>query len=279
MKLINNLIVILFISFNFTSCFSESIKMNKVFTTEAEFESFILESLNKQYGIEFETTAYLGGHEPRYYFKKDYSGFTGNVKPKQSDPRLPHGYYTVCNSSKTFETQAHVYMFENQLRTDVEKILTENNIEYDVIDFRGMDRDINKWSQNSTYGQYKASRDFETWIYIKLPKQATMGLENNRKYYAQIILPIVKKIYSALEPEYNVTLQFYLDEYARDVIIGSAGMEKNVHQVLKNPDITWLDLSKFNNYLDWTEEDIEAEIASIHEDNFITAWKKANGIK
>ena len=89
------------------SCGGEKIKMNKVFTTEAEFESFILGSLEKQYGIEFETTAYLNGKDPLFYFKKDYSGFTGNVKPKcctTEREKLLHGYYTVCNSARTFDT-------------------------------------------------------------------------------------------------------------------------------------------------------------------------------
>jgi len=49
--------------------------------------------------------------------------------------------------------------------------------------------------------------------------------------------------------------------------------------VEKNPVLVCLDLSKFNNYLDWTEKDIESEIASIHEEPFITAWKKANSME
>ena len=278
MKSINNLIVFLFTVFSFTSCFGGGrIKMNKVFTNKEEFEQYVLDNLNQQYGIEFETTAYLGGHEPRYHFKKDYSGFTGNVKPKESDPRLPHGYYTVCNSLGTFKTQSHVFIFEKQLRADVEKILSEKDIKFDIIEFRGMDRDVNKWSKDSTYEEYKASKDFETWIYIKLPPQKSFDYDYNRKYYAPIILPMVKKLYSALEPEYNPTLLFYVDNYHHEFY---DTFEKKLYvKDQKNAKLVWLDLSKFNNYLDWTEHDIESEIASISENNFITAWKKANGME
>lgn len=279
MKMIKTLITVMLILIYFTSCFSKGIKMNNVFTDKNEFEHYILDNLNKQYGIEFELTAYLGGHGPRYSLSEDYSGFTGNVKPKQSDSRLPHGYYTVCNSSGTFKTQAHVYMFEKQLRSDVEKILCENNIEYDIIEFRGMDRNINKWSKDSSYGEYKVSKDYETWIYIKLPpqKRHDCDYDYNRKYYAPIILPQVKKIYSILEPEYNVTLIFYLDEY-NDKFYSEYEKKLYVHDQ-KNATVVWLDLSKFNNYLDWTEYDIEAEVGALSEATFITAWKKANGIE
>ena len=47
---------------------------------------------------------------------------------------------------------------------------------------------------------------------------------------------------------------------------------------MENPDVVWIDLSKFNNYLDWTEQDIEDEVNIVNEDFFITAWKKANGM-
>lgn len=170
-------------------------------------------------------------------------------------------------------------MFEKQLRSDVEKILCENNIEYDIIEFRGMDRNINKWSKDSSYGEYKVSKDYETWIYIKLPpqKRHDCDYDYNRKYYAPIILPQVKKLYSILEPEYNVTLIFYLDEY-NDKFYSEYEKKLYVHD-LKNATIVWLDLSKFNNYLDWTEYDIEAEVGALSEATFITAWKKANGIE
>ena len=56
------------------------------------------------------------------------------------------------------------------------------------------------------------SRDFETWIYIRLPPQKSPAPAYNKKYYAPLILPQVKKLYSALEPEYNATLIFYIEK-------------------------------------------------------------------
>lgn len=142
-----------------------------------------------------------------------------------------------------------------------------------------MGRDVNKWSKDSTYEDYRASRDYETWVYIKVPPQMSSDYDENAKYYAPIILPMVKKLCSALEPAYNATLLFYTDKYERDVIIGSEGVSKEVHEVLENPVPVWLDLSKFKNYLDWTEKDIEEEVNITDGDLFITLWKKANGVE
>lgn len=140
-----------------------------------------------------------------------------------------------------------------------------------------MDRDMNKWSSKDSYDNYKTTKDFETWIYIKLPPQKIFDYDENRKYYAPIILPIVKKIYSALEPEYNVTLIFYLDEFHSEYY---SKFEKKLYvNDIKNPDVVLLDLSKFNNYLDWTEKDIEEEVSITSELYFITAWKKVNGLE
>lgn len=275
MRIINKLILI-FTIFNFTSCFGEGIKMNRVFINEKEFKQYILDNLNKQYGIEFETTTYLNDKTPLFTLKKDYSGFTGNVKPKccnTEQEKLLHSYYTVCNSIRTFDTQAHVYMFEEQLRNDVNKILKNNGIQYDILEFRGMSRSINKWSKDSLYENYKTSKDFETWIYIRIDRDIS---END---YSKLILPMVKKIYTLLEPMYNVTLTFYIDEYVQDVIVGGGGSSQQIREVLKNPDVVWLDLSKFKNYLEWTKEDIESEINIVDENLFITKWKKANGIE
>lgn len=248
--------------------------MNKVFTNKEEFEQYILDNLEKQYGIEFETTTYLNDNVPLFYFKSNYSGFTGNVKPKcctTEQEKLLHGYYTVCNSARTFDTQAHVYMFENQLRTDVEKILSENDIKYDIIQFRGMDRDINKWSSRSSYSYYKTSMDYETWIYIKVNERKT------KNEYAKEILPVLKKIYLILEPDYNPTVVFYTDKYV--VEFYDEFNKTDYREEYKNIDLVFLDLGKFKNISEWTEKDIEQEIAHIDENLFITKWKKANGLE
>ena len=70
-----------------------------------------------------------------------------------------------------------------------------------------------------------------------------------------------------------------IEKYERNITVGSAGVVKNVHEIMENPHVSWLDLSKFKNYLDWTKEDIEQEVNIMDEDYFITAWKKANGIE
>ncbi len=257
--------------------------MKRVYNTKEELQKDIVNAVSEQYGMQFEIGKGLDGSKATMALGWDY-GFYGDLRPAD----IPESYknnnlytdYTVADSVY-FETQAHVRMFEKQLKADVEKILDDIGMKYDILEFRGMSRDINKWSKNSTYEDYKKTNDFETWIYIKLPKQEEMGLENNRKYYAPIILPMVKKLYLALEPEYNPTLLFYLDEYDKGMIHTN---ENNndwntlVHKVEKNPMAVLLDLSKFNNYLDWTEKDIEEEFSITSELYFITAWKKANGL-
>ena len=88
---------------------------------------------------------------------------------------------------------------------------------------------------------------------------------------------MVKKLYSALEPEYNVTLLFYLDEFHSEYY---SKFEKKLYvDDIKNPVAVFLDLSKFNNYLDWTDDDIRREVLIPHEAPFITAWKKVNGVE
>ena len=66
-------------------------------------------------------------------------------------------------------------------------------------------------------------------------------------------------------------LSSILKKYERDITVGSAGVVKNVHEIMENPHVVRLDLSKFKNYLDWTEEDIEQEVNIMDEDYFITA--------
>ncbi len=139
--------------------------MIKVYKNRPEFEKFILQSLKEQYGIEFVTEDYVNGDEPLFHFEKGYSGFTGNVRPISSssgNENVLHRYYTVCNSAGDFATHAHVSMFEKQLRADVEKILKENDIKYSFLEFRGMSRNLNKWSYKDSYEDYKKSNDYES---------------------------------------------------------------------------------------------------------------------
>lgn len=260
MKVIKNLISSVLIMTCFTGCFGE-VKRIKVYKNRAEFEQFILQSLEEQYGIEFVTEDYVNGDEPLFYFEKGYSGFTGNVRPVSSssgNENVLHRYYTVCNSAGDFATHAHVSMFEKQLRADVEKILKENDIKYSFLEFRGMSRNLNKWSYKDSYEDYKKSNDYESWIYIKLPQQTTTNLATNKKNYAKLILPIMKKLYTLLEPEYNPTIVFYVDDF---IIEYYDDFKKVNHRYeKKNCELVLLDLSKFKNYLDWTEHDIEIEI-------------------
>lgn len=263
----------------------EKVYLKKMYTNETELQQDIVDLVSKRYGMQFEISPALNGNSATIGIseaKKEY-GFYGYLRPAD----LAENYkeynlctdYTVCNETGTFKTQAHVRMFEKQLKAEVDKVFEEIGMKYDIIEFRGMDRDVNKWSKKSSYESYKASKDYETWIYIKLPPEQTKNYDEIGKFYAPMVLPMVKELYSALEPTYNVTLTFYIDEYARDVIVGGGGSSKQIREVLKNPDVVWLDLSKFNNYLDWTEEDIESEVNITNDDYFITSWKKANGLE
>lgn len=260
MKQIKKIIAILTIILNFTGCFGR-IKMIKVYKNRAEFEQFILQSLKEQYGIEFVTEDYVNGDEPLFHFEKGYSGFTGNVRPVSSssgNENVLHRYYTVCNSAGDFATHAHVSMFEKQLRADVEKILKENDIKYAFLEFQGMSRNLSKWSSADSYEDYKKSKDYESWIYIKLDRAKSRDPDMTPKEYAKIILPIVKKLYTLLEPEYNPTVVFYVDEYKTEWY--DEYEKKVLKYEEKNCQLVLLDLSKFKNYLDWTEHDIEIEI-------------------
>ena len=162
-------------------------------------------------------------------------------------------------------------MFEEQLRSDVDKILSENGIKYDILEFRGMSRDINKWSSKDSYEYYRMTKDYETWIYIRVNERTT------KNEYAKEILPPLKKIYSALEPDYNPTVVFYADKYV--VEFYDEFNKTDYREEYKNIDLVFLDLGKFKNISEWTEKDIEQEIAHIDENLFITKWKKANGIE
>lgn len=264
---------------NFAGCFGGR-KLKREYNTKEDLQQDIVNAVSEQYGMQFEITPALSGSNATMALGWDY-GFYGYLRPAD----IPESYknynlytdYTVCNETGTFKTQAHVRMFEKQLKADVDRIFADIGMNYDILEFRGMDRNINKWSKNSTYEDYKKTNDFETWIYIKLPPQKTFDHESNRKYYAPIVLPMVKKLYSALEPEYNVTLIFYLDEFHSEYY---SKFEKKLYvDDIKNPDVVLLDLSKFNNYLEWTEKDIEEEVSITSELYFITAWKKANGLE
>lgn len=274
MKQIKKITAIILILFNFTGCINRGVKLEKTYNSQKELLQDIETTVNKQYGLNFEICNGLDNCESRIKEGNDY-GFYGYLRPVElSDKYKQYNIYTdytVCNYTGTFKTQAHVRMFEEQLKADVDKILDSIGVKYDIIEFRGMDRDINKWSKKSTYEEYKSSKDYETWIYIKLEKAL------NEKDYPKHILPIVKKIYTTLEPDYNPTLLFYLDDYHSEYY---DKFEKKLYvEDIKNPVAIFLDLSKYSNYLEWTENDIEMEINISHEEWFITAWKKANGIE
>lgn len=261
------------------SCCGEKVRLKKSYTSAEELQKDIVSAVSEQYGMQFEITPALDGSKPTIALGWEF-GFYGDLRPADiSESYKNNNLYTDYTVADTvyFETQAHVRMFEKQLKADVDKIFDEIGMKYDILEFRGMSRNVSKWSKDSTYEEYKKTNDFETWIYIKLPPQKSFDHESNRKYYAPIVLPMVKKLYSALEPEYNMTLIFYLDEFHSEYY---SKFEKKLYvNDIKNPDVVLLDLSKFNNYLDWTEKDIEEEFSITSELYFITAWKKANGLE
>ncbi len=90
-------------------------------------------------------------------------------------------------------------------------------------------------------------------------------------------LPLLKKIYSALEPDYNPTVIFYVDKYVIEFY--DEVTKTDYRKECKNIDLVFLDLGKFKNISEWKEKDIEQEIAHIDENLFITKWKKANGLE
>ena len=248
MKLIKNLILGLLIFFNFTGCFGGGVKLKSTYNDKNELKNDILNALHTQYGIEFEVQKPQNGQVDSTFIKGKEYGFIDYLVPKEYidlKEQWLYIYRTVCDNIGTFDTQAHVYMFEKQLRTDVDEILTNIGIKYDILNFRGMDRDIHKWSTRDSYDYYKTTKDYETWIFIKLDKST------DEKDYPKVILPMLKKIYSALEPAYNPTVLFYVDEYERTVYTGNTG--KPVRQILKNCILIWIDLSKYKNIMEWTE--------------------------
>lgn len=253
--LINTMVIIL----TFTSCFGGKMKF---YRNEENLAKDMLSMMKDQYGIDFEIGSWRDGDNDFCYIKGNEFEFSGIVQPvnisDNDKKRHFFNYYTVYNSAGDFLTHAHVSMFEKPLREDVEKILKDNDIKCSFLDFRGMNRNLSKWSKDSTYEEYKASMDYESWIYIKLPQAKSKDPETCPKEYAKVILPIMKKVYTLLEPEYNPTVVFYVDEYKTE------WYDPYEEQVLKfeekNCELVLLDLSKFNNYLDWTERDIELEI-------------------
>ena len=265
---------------NFAGCFGGGRKLKREYNTKEELQQDIVNAVSEQYGMQFEIGKGLDGSKATMALGWDY-GFYGNLRPVDYSEEYKkynlYTDYTVCNETGTFKTQAHVRMFEKQLKADVDRIFEEIGMKYDILEFRGMSRNVSKWSKDSSYEEYKRTNDFETWIYIKLPPQKTFDHESNRKYYAPIVLPMVKKLYSALEPEYNVTLIFYLDEFHSEYY---SKFEKKLYvDDIKNPVAVCLDLGRYNNYLDWTEEDFRREVHITSEEPFITAWKKANGLE
>ena len=262
------------------SCFGEKvekIKMKKSYDNEIELQADIIKVINNQYGMEFEIGNGLDGGEPGISIEKNKPQFYGYLRPagiNDIEKELNiYCYFTSFNNRNNiinFCTQAHVYMFESQLREDVSKIMKETGVKYDILDFRGMDRDVYKWSKNSSYKVYKDTKDYETWIYIKIDK------EIEEKDYPAYILPKLKKIYTALEPSYNPVVLFYVDHYHNEFY---DPYEKRNHITdYDNCAVIWLYLSKYNNINEWTEHDIEIELNMTGEDLYITNWKKAHGI-
>lgn len=222
--------------------------MKGTYNDKNELKNDILNALHTQYGIEFEVQKPQNGQVDSTFIKGKKYGFIDYLVPKEYidlKEQWLYIYRTVCDNIGTFDTQAHVYMFEKQLRTDVDEILTNIGIKYDILNFRGMDRDIHKWSTRDSYDYYKTTKDYETWIFIKLDKST------DEKDYPKVIFPMLKKIYSALEPAYNPTVLFYVDEYERTVYTGNT--DKPMRQVLKNCILIWIDLSKYKNIMEWTE--------------------------
>ena len=168
---------------NFAGCFGGGRRLKREYNTKEELQQDIVNAVSEQYGMQFEIGKGLDGSKATMALGWDY-GFYGNLRPVDYSEEYKkynlYTDYTVCNETGTFKTQAHVRMFEKQLKADVDRIFADIGMKYDILEFRGMDRNINKWSKNSTYEEYKKTNDFETWIYIKLPKQEKIGIENNR---------------------------------------------------------------------------------------------------
>ena len=82
----------------------------------------------EQYGMQFEIWKPLSGNEPSIGVGKDY-GFYGYLRPADYCEQYKKYNictdYTVCNETGTFKTQAHVRMFEKQLKANVEIILPQ----------------------------------------------------------------------------------------------------------------------------------------------------------
>ena len=245
---------------NFTSCFGGKMKF---YRNEEVLAKDMLAKMKNQYGIDFEIGTWRDGDNDFYYIKGADFEFSGIVQPASISERDKKShlfdYYTVYNSTGDFKTHAHVGMFEKQLRADVCTILNGNGIKYSFLEFRGMNRNVSKWSKDSTYEDYKASKDYESWIYIKLPQAKSKDPEECQNEFAKAILPIMKKMYTLLEPEYNPTVVFYVDEYKTEWY--DPYEEQDMKFEEKNCHLISLDLSKFDNYLDWTERDIVLELS------------------
>lgn len=180
MKLIKNLILGLLIFFNFTGCFGGGVKLKSTYNDKNELKNDILNALHTQYGIEFEVQKPQNGQVDSTFIKGKEYGFIDYLVPKEYidlKEQWLYIYRTVCDNIGTFDTQAHVYMFEKQLRIDVDEILTNIGIKYDILNFRGMDKDIHKWSTIPT-------------TITKQPKTMKLGfLSNWTKVQMKKIIP------------------------------------------------------------------------------------------
>jgi len=245
--------------------------MDGVFKNAEEGKKVIGDKLKAQFGIEFE---FVGDKvDNNFGYENCISSYFGYIKPKNIPEELKKydrmfEYWNSYTSIETMKTQAHVAMFDAQLRKEVSKILDDNKIKYDFLEFRGMDRRLDKWSPKDTYETYKNTHDYETWVYIKIDKSV------KQEDMPKVILPMVKKLYELLEPTFNPTIFIYAEEYTKKVY--DDDLDKFMPVIKKNADLVWLDFSKYKDGVDyWTEDDISQEINSPNEYKIITAWEEA----
>lgn len=121
----------------------EKVYLKKMYTNETELQQDIVDLVSKRYGMQFEISPALNGNSATIGIREEKKefGFYGYLRPAD----IPENYkqynlytdYTVADDVY-FETQAHVRMFEKQLKTEVDKVFEEIGMKYDIIEFRGM---------------------------------------------------------------------------------------------------------------------------------------------
>ena len=183
MKLIKNLILGLLIFFNFTGCFGGGVKLKSTYNDKNELKNDILNALHTQYGIEFEVQKPQNGQVDSTFIKGKEYGFIDYLVPKEYidlKEQWLYIYRTVCDNIGTFDTQAHVYMFEKQLRTDVDEILT--NIDKYLPLF-----DINKFRDKLHTGR-------EKFINLSLDEKKDTILQVLNGLHDNAVMPKIKSL-------------------------------------------------------------------------------------